>query len=370
MLEGSLRWMRAGFTISKLGWNVGTIMLQYFGIMQTSVQLGKMNTLRGLKLMADMPWTGKDNVFDFVAAQSDVMAQREETFNKDITLASQALRGRKGGKARDALEISYFYGIKKTQRFVDTWTWIAAKQAGMEKFGNDEAKANEFADRTVIRSQASGNFQERTQFERGSASVNIRQTELVRGFTALASYFIAKTNVAYERTKKTNFRNPGEALGWATDMALLYTVEAALVGLLRGQFPEEEDLDDPDDYFGAVAGYLGKETVKSLAAGIPGFREIASEASGFRGGGIVGNGLDMFKRVWEQSGQLYDDSGEFDTDALDRALFKSLNNFGGMLFKYPSSQLNKSLEAYALQQDGEDVDMIEFFMGPDFKKYR
>ena len=362
VVEKSLRWLRAGFTVSKLGWNVGVAAIQPVGILQTSVQIGKANTLAGLGLMLTRPWIGKSNIFDHVSAQSNVMAQREETFHKDIADASSLISDSyiKRHLPRGTSEFvtnSLFYGIRKTQRFVDTWTWLAAKRDGMRRFENDEARAVEYADRMVIRSQASGNFQERTAFERGSINPKVRQSELVRAFTALISYFMAKNNVAYERTKKTNFKNPGQVIGWATDMMLLYVVEAAIVGIIRGAWPDEDEAGE--EYGPQVLAYLGAEGANSLFAGVPMVREFVSEAAGFRGGGVFSSVVADVAKVTDQIGQ-----GE-----IDQALLTSANNLGGTLFKYPSGQINKTARALALEAEGEDVSWIEYFMGPQFDKY-
>ena len=362
VVEKSLRWLRAGFTVSKLGWNVGVAAIQPVGILQTSVQIGKANTLAGLGLMMSRPWIGKNNIFEHVSTQSNVMAQREETFHKDIADASSLISDSyiKRHLPRGASEFvtnSLFYGIRKTQRFVDTWTWLAAKRDGMRRFENDEARAVEYADRMVIRSQASGNFQERTAFERGSINPKVRQSELVRAFTALISYFMAKNNVAYERTKKTNFKNPGQVIGWATDMMLLYVVEAAIVGIIRGAWPDEDEAGE--EYGPQVLAYLGAEGANSLFAGIPMVREFVSEAAGFRGGGVFSSVVADVAKVTDQIGQ-----GE-----IDQALLTSANNLGGTLFKYPSGQINKTARALALEAEGEDVSWIEYFMGPQFDKY-
>ena len=362
VVEKSLRWLRAGFTVSKLGWNVGVAAIQPVGILQTSVQIGKANTLAGLGLMMTRPWIGKNNIFEYVSTQSNVMAQREETFHKDIADASSLISDSyiKRHLPRGTSEFvtnSLFYGIRKTQRFVDTWTWLAAKRDGMRRFENDEARAIEYADRMVVRSQASGNFQERTAFERGSINPKVRQSELVRAFTALISYFMAKNNVAYERTKKTNFKNPGQVIGWATDMMLLYVVEAAIVGIIRGAWPDEDEAGE--EYGPQVLAYLGAEGANSLFAGIPMVREFVSEAAGFRGGGVFSSVVADVAKVTEQIGQ-----GE-----MDQALLTSANNLGGTLFKYPSGQINKTARALALEAEGEDVSWIEYFMGPQFDKY-
>ncbi len=43
--------------------------------------------------------------------------------------------------------------------------------------------------------------------ERGTASRRVHQTELLRIWTALLSYMLAKANLAYEKTQATSFRD-------------------------------------------------------------------------------------------------------------------------------------------------------------------
>ena len=251
-------------------------------------------------------------------------------------------------KTPDVVVASYFFMISRAQLVVDAATWLGAHNKAMAEFKGDTEKAGRFADRMVTRSQASGIFADRTMLERGTLNANVRQTELVRMWTALISYFIAKSNVAYERTRKTNFRNPGQVMSWAADMALLYTVEAILVGLLRGEFP-----DDDDDE--SVAGFIAGETVNSILAGVPLVREFASEVKGFRGAGTFGAVRVAVGKTAKQLSQ-----GE-----VDAALVKSANRLGGIFFKYPASQINKTGEAIDQALDGEETSALVYLMGPE-----
>ena len=359
--EKALRNLRAGFTVSKIGWNVGVTMLQPLGLLQSSVQIGHRHMMPALKTMMAGKWWGEGSMAKEIRAQSEVMNQREETFNKDIANVSRLVQDswlsrRTSEGFADFVANSMFYAIRKTQYMVDQWTWLAAKRAGMEKFGNNAEQAIAFADRMVLRTQATGVFHERSAFERGTISSKTRQTEMVRAFTPLMSFFIAKMNVAYERTKDTKFTSPVSAAGWAADMTLLFTLEAAMAAFIYGSLPDTEDSENPA---GDWMKFLAGETVKSAFAGVPGFREFASEAVGFRGGGIMSFAAEAFGRFTEQAGQ-----GE-----MDAALVKAANNVGGMLLKYPSGQLNKTGASLHLLFDGEDVSIGELFMGPNRDKY-
>lgn len=354
--EKTLRWLRNGFTISKLGWNIGTIAVQAFGLTQAAVVIGKPAVGRGIRILFDSKLTGPDNIFEEIANQSGFMAVRSRTFHKDIEDVRKAFhptlldRITPRDFADKFIRPSFFYGIVTVQRYVDSIVWLGAKDVGMKKFAGNEKEAIRFADSAVTRSQASGIFTERTPLERGSLGLSTQQSEFVRAFTPMISYFMAKTNIAAEQFKKTNFKNPAEIVTFTSDMMILYTVEALMVGLVKGQWPEEDDET-------TMMEYIASESINTLAAGMPILREAQSEISGFRGGGVAGSVLENISQVFTQLEQ-----GE-----IDDTLLKHSNNLGGILFHYPSSQLNKLLfpSKQTVDDDGE-LSLQEFLMGPDY----
>jgi hypothetical protein len=147
------------------------------------------------------------------------------------------------------------------QQFVDTITWLGAKRQGLVMFEGDEKKSTAHADRMVARAQGSGNFHERTNFERGTINKGVRNTETVRAWSLFLSYFAAKVNVAYERTKKVNIhKNPMELINYPVDMAMLFAVEGVLAAIIREGLP-----DDDDEALEKLAGMAVWEGVKSFA---------------------------------------------------------------------------------------------------------
>jgi hypothetical protein len=358
VVSRSLRWVRVGFTISRIGWNLGTAVIQPTGFLQTSVQIGKRNALYGLMQLANVSrWSGPNSIFRQVYDQSAFMRERGTTFNKDIyDTIRQIDRVALGGRniverlAAPAWAVKGgFFLMAKTQQIVDVATWLGAYRQGKAKFGADDRKALDHADRMVARSQASGLFSDRTAIERGTLSTNHRQVEVVRMFTALASYMIAKNNVAYERIKRTNPRSPAQVAGLTIDLMLLYTVEALIIGLIRGYFPDEDD----DE---GAAEWLARESLFAMMGGIPLVREFAAESQGFRGGGAFASALDLYGRAAAQV-----DQGEF-----DKAFFKANIDFAGVLLHYPSSQINRTFDAFwrdVVEKD--DVALIEYLMKVD-----
>lgn len=349
VIERLVRWLRTGFVVSKIGYNFATIAMQPLGLLQSMPLLGKWNVIQSMMETIAHPLES----FRFVDQSSTFMQQREATYNREIIeaqsqLKSSIVRRVTPGNSAEAIATFAFYGLIKMQRFVDIVTWIAGKRKGMKLFG-DEAKAIEYADRMVARTQGSGIFGERTQLERGTIDRKHRQSEITRAFVPLISYFMAKTNVAYQRIRRTDPRNPLQIIDLAVDLTLMYLVEALVVAAIRGDWPEDED-DVPLMVF--------QELIKSIASGIPGFRDLVGEAEGFRGGGILAMVLGEAQKFMEQVNQR----------DIDAALIKSGARVGGSVAAVPgTSQMIRTGEAFNRQQQGEDVNVMEYLFGPQWR---
>ena len=359
-LESSLRWLRAGFTISKLGYNMGTILLQPLGVFNTMVQVGKGHTLAAMAQVMSSAQFGPNNIYAYVTKQTGFMESRSAQYQVEITQAQQLLSKSllqhfTPGRSLEITKNTLFLGIKITQRWADTVTWLAAKRKGLSD-GMSEKDANLFADSMVSRSQASGLATERSNIERGSLSVRgVRQSELIKQFTPLISYFVAKTNIFYEQVKTTNPRNPAHLVNFVANIVLLYTFEAALVALVRNQWPDE-GIDPEAD---SVPWFLLKETFSTMMAGAPFWREFHSEAVGFRGGGVFSTAVEGFGGTYKQVQQ-----GE-----VDFALARAGINLMGMLFHFPSSQPLRTAYARQLASQGYDISWLEYMLGVDRAKH-
>jgi hypothetical protein len=335
IISKAFRRVRVGFSASKLGFNVGTILMQPLGVFQSIPVIGAANMLKGLKL-----WTagGPEYSIQQIQEKSMFMRERGVNFNKDIRDTLDKLRGdpNKPGHIPAWARDSMFSGIIYTQRFVDVITWVGAYEKAKNDLGENATEDDliHAADRAVARAQASGVWSDRTAIERGTVSTNVRQAEFVRGFTALGSYFFAKGNVAFQRTAQTDFKDPKEAMKYVVDMMFLFAVEAIIVAIARGQWPDEDDEENP-------WWFAAKETGLSVLATLPFLREAGSEISGFRGGAVVSSFWEMFGRVSEQTAQ-----GEADLAAL-----KAWNNFFGVLFRYPSGQINRVITAWHNEEE-------------------
>lgn len=337
------RTIKNNFTLSRLAFNLKTIGLQVTGLGQAAATIGKRRMLSG------MVTYGKDmaGTVDMVMEKSTFMAERQTSFQKDIhdfandVKVSSPVAGRYS-KGIDFISKLGFWPIQKTQFYVvDVPTWIGAYQAEAERSGNDD-KAVNFADRMVARSQASGLMSDRAAIERGTLSETTRQSDMVRIWTALGSYMLAKMNrgrVEIGRTARDlrEAESVGERVATVLDSSanlfLLYVFEAVLMALAY-------DLYDEDDEDGEFAEFVMAETASALVGGVPFVRDAVGAAKGFDGGGVFGAGLSAAGNMWIQLEQ-----GE-----NDRQLRRAVGDMVGVSTGLPTTQSLRLIEG-ALDND-------------------
>lgn len=348
VLSRTFRYVRSGFAVSKMAFNLKVAALQMTGFAHTAVVAGRRNTLLGLKDLLGRSWWGPNSAAAEIQSLSPFMAKRAETFQKDLMDTLAAVKG-KGW--RETLTRWGFVPIQRMQLLVDMATWMAGRRQAIG-LGMQGADVIRHADSVVAQSQASGIFSDRSAVERGTLGTNVRQVEFVRMMTTLKSYLLLKYSIAYEKTRSTEFRNPLSALRWASDMLLLFTFEGmltyALTEMLAG-----DDGDDDEDWMTEMAAAAGKETAKTLLGGIPLVGQTVSAIEGFAGGNADANLANAVAKVWTQAEQ-----GE-----IDRAAVKAVVDLAGLLFHLPSTQPNRVLDAIWRDAEGEEVAPIEYLIG-------
>lgn len=353
-LARAVTYLRGGFAYSKLAFSLRTMLMQPLGVMQSAISVGKGRLARHMLNMMRHPQA----IVQEVEARSSMMRMRRDTFNKDLmdAQAQSNIVSPAGNQARkfmdDVVIPLGMAGMVYTQYYsVDVPTWAAAFEKGMEKFNGDEAKSVQYADMTVQRSQGSGIWSDRSGVERGTLSMSMRQNPFVTTLTTLGTYFFSKMNMAIERTDALRAQpiTMMEAMSYALDMAILFAGEAIVISLLA----EMVSGDDEDDDDSSFAGNILKESAKTMAAGLPVVRDIASLSEGFDAGTYGA----LLKAVWAPAAQI--GQGDF-----DRALVKSTVNLTGMLLRIPSAQINRSVvEPVFDAAEGDEITPMEYLFG-------
>lgn len=355
------RYLKNTFTMSKLAFNVATMSIQWTGLGQSAVQIGKANMAYGLSayLRAPRKWAAD------ITAKSKIMADRAAIFDRDFydmmgDVTSDGPLQSGVNRAREIIGRAGFYGIQKTQFWqVDLPTWIGAYHSGLKQFSQDEEKAIKYADKMVNRSQGSAFVTDRTAFQRGTLSLNTRQSNIVKLFTTLGSYMFDKFNVAYERGQRGVREMKGAetlagraaiAANMAVDMLLLYTLEAVAYAWVHGDLPWQ---DDEEDDAASVAAWLAKETALSFVSGLPWMKDVAGPLEGYGGGGAYGS-------ITETPGRLLRQIMQGDAD---RALYNAAGSFIGLASGLPTTQSMRVINGLIDTSKGDDVSPIEFIMG-------
>jgi hypothetical protein len=347
-IERGLSWIRVGFTKSKLAFNVFVTLLQFTGVFQTMATIGTAQYGRGFAKFMSNPQANWKLVLEqskFMQARYGVM----QAFDKDIADTRAFLQAyfgglpTKGAASWDWISAKYFLPIAKCQQLVDTTTWMAAYDKAINDpvIGSHEDAVN-YADAQVERAQTSGLFTDRSGLERGTLGTRTRQGQFVRLWTVLISYMLAKGNIAYEKYQITDFKNPNQVIGFASDMVLLFLMEGMASALLYGDWPDEDE---------NFVAWAGAATIESIASGIPIVREYSGAKYGSGNTPIGAMTVDVWKSL-EQVGQ-----GE-----LDEPMVKSLVKAAGTMFHLPASQTNRFVEAAFKEGDTE---LHEWMLGVD-----
>tara|TARA_R110000824_G_scaffold122685_3_gene280035 strand:- start:5591 stop:12157 length:6567 start_codon:yes stop_codon:yes gene_type:complete len=352
-LSRLMRNLRSTATIGAMGLKLSTTIIQVSGFAQSVVEVGPKNMLNGLTAMfaGGKPW----EVMAQVQEKSIFMRDRSKTFNRDINDTVKAFKGEK--LSSDLIKV-YFYPIAKMQQFVDIPTWLAGYKAAL-KDGKEEKFAIQAGDLAVENSQGTGLIKGLSPIERGSLSNKSRFNEFVKLFTTFYSYFNTKLNLAVRETQKTDFKSPKDVLRLSSNYLALFWLEAVIGDFILGRLPDFDD-DEPEQQF---ANYSMKLVLGQIAGTLPLAREVASGMQGFDAapGGIrgltdVARGL---KTVSTLTADIWTDE-EIDGYKTAMSLL-SLGNVASPV-KLPTGQINTVLDAIRREEQGEDVEFIEFFL--------
>lgn len=341
-MTASARWLRTGFTANVMLFNLANSALNLAGT-HPLVVLGKRWALNGYRnAMKPANWQQMYELSEYMREA------RVDSYSKDLQLVQDHMRN-KGGW-RDVMTQAGFYLHNKTQMFMDAVTWMGAYEKGMsmDLVGQELIT---YADQRVVEASGSGVFADRSAMERGTITRQTRQNELVRGLTTLAGYMIRKMAIARRRTGETNFKDIGQAVNWAVDMTLLFTVEGLMFALVKGNVPDEEDEDQASGWAKAA----GWETFAGALSGLPPYgRPLVSAIQGFGGGS---SSIDIFA---EQFGNALTQAKQGDADVTAA---KALIAMVGTATKTPGIATNRVIDWLDRAQDGETPPWYELLTG-------
>lgn len=342
-MSGAARWLRTGFTANVMLFNIANSVMNLLGT-HAIVVLGSKYAAIGYK-----DALVKSNWAQMYELSSYMREARVDSYNKDMTLVREQMEN--GAQWRRVMTAAGFYVHNQTQMMMDAVTWMGAyqKAQSLDLIGDD---AVAYADQRVVEASGSGVFADRSALERGTFDAKTRQNELVRGLTMLSGYMIRKMAIARRRTGETNFSEVGQALGWAVDMSLLFTIEAMAYAFVKGNLPDDED---EDELAAAYAKSAAWETFNSVMGGLPpAGRPLASAVSGFGGGS---SSYDVF------SGQLSQLITQAEQGEIDKAALRAMAMTVGTITKTPGAATSRLIDWIDRNNNGDEAPWWEIFTG-------
>lgn len=341
-LERAANHLRAGVSISAMAFSINTALQQPFGLTQSMVRVGPKWVVQGLGR-----WIGDaarmESTTAWIFGKSDFMRLRAKTFMREVSEIRNRLSMR--GVVLGDMEDSYFYLTAKLQLVADIPTWIGAYEKAIVAEPMDEAKAVALADQAVIDAQGSGHIKDLAKVQRGSGLQKI--------WTSFYSYFSVTYNLIRESVGRTE-ATPASVGRLAVDVLMLTVVPALLARLAvkaaRGDEPEKDWMK-----------WALKETGTYLLGTVVGVREFSAAVQGFRG--YEGPpGTRLFSEAAKAAKQVSSGKGN------SEALWKSLNQTGGILFHYPASQVERTVRGLQKLSSGEEKNPMILFTGPPPKR--
>lgn len=319
--------VRQGVSVAGLGINIISALAQPIGITQSIVRVGAKYVGRGAYMMATNPiQLNKD-----INQMSDFMRTRSMTRMRE--LAELRNRVKNKSKTKENIDATMYLMMMSMQRLVDIPTWWGAYEKAIAE-GNDQERAVDLADQSVIDAQASGTTKDLSAIERGGPVQKL--------FTVFYSFMNASLNLGYAKTMTEQSKAK-----LSVDYLLLYVVPVIMFAALKDALTPG-DSGDWDDWESILNRVL-KEELSFLMGMFVGIRELGpiydaaqGKPVGYQGpAGLrpVGDAIKLAKEVGQ---------GE-----MDSGLRKAIINLAGSIFGLPSAQINRSITGAEALNDGD-----------------
>ncbi len=327
--ESALSWLRQGVSVSAMGLNVMTALIQPLGLTQSITRIGGKWVGRGLAKFIGEPVATVEQINQ----SSTFMRTRSMTRLRELAEVRAQVKG--ASKTRQAIDGTAYFLMLRAQQLVDVPTWWGAYEKAIAD-GEAEARAVALADQAVIDSQGGGTTKDLSAIERGGPALKL--------FTTFYSFFNTTLNnaVAETMTNESKART-------AADYLLLFVVPVILGAIMKSALtPGDSGDDDPEKLAKRLAG----EEISFLFGLMFGVREFSGAVQAATGTAQYGSdysgpaGLRLISDAAKLGKQL--NQGEADA-ALRRAVIRT----AGEVLRLPAVQVNRSIDGAQALADGK-----------------
>lgn len=358
----ALNFVRNGTTISGLGWNFWTTLLQPIGVVNGMARIGPKWVGRGLsRFLRDastMEYSAR-----WVHEKSEMMRLRGDTANRDIA----ELRGkltRAGGWFETALRTvsgdrvtqeditdSFLWSIEKAQSLADLPVWIGGYEKAMAA-GETEERAVALADQGVLDSQSGGQIKDLAEVQRGTPAFKL--------FTSFYSFGNLMFNQTARAVGETDFKRIGSIGQFLGNLSLLYIVPAVFQVAMAHAVGKSGDEDNP-------LAELGEELLASALNTMVLVRELAGAARSVYGrstglsAGTRGYEGPTGLRIVSAIGSL---AQQMQQGVADRPLLRAAEDVAGILFQLPLARVHTMVDGAVALYEGRTHNPAALLVGP------
>lgn len=319
--------VRQGVSVAGLGINIISALSQPLGITQSIVRVGAKYVGRGVMRMATNPMQLNRDINQM----SDFMRTRSMTRMRELAELRNRVKGK--SKTKENIDASMYLLMLSMQRLVDIPTWWGAYEKAIAE-GNDQERAVDLADQSVIDAQASGTTKDLSAIERGGPVQKL--------FTVFYSFMNTALNLGYGKTMTEKSKAK-----LSVDYLLLYVVPVIMFAALKDALTPGDSGDWED--WESILNKVLKEELAFLMGMFVGIRELGpiydaatGKPAGYQGpAGLrpVGDAIKLAK----EAGQ-----GE-----LDSGLRKAIINLAGSIFGLPAAQINRTITGVEALNEGD-----------------
>lgn len=359
--DRAANFMRTGTQIAGLGWNFWTAAQQPLGLFNGMARVGPVWVAKGmtrwLRDAASMESTTK-----WIADVSPMMRHRVETSTQDIADLREKMKHAGGWFDNVVRKISadhltqqaildgYLWHIGLMQRVADVPTWLGAYEKAMAQGEHDEATAISIADQAVLDSQGGGQIKDLAKVQRGEPIFKLYMTFYSYGNTVF--------NANADAFEATNFKSPAQIATLLGHLSLINILPALGSVALAAAFGKAGSADDDwKDWLAKV----GREALSGALNTMVFVREM----TGLLSEGTRGYAGPAGARFLEM---LYNLGGQAKQGTLDEGLWKAANSVAGVLFRYPSGQVQRTVDGWIALREGRTQNPMAVLTGPPPKK--
>jgi hypothetical protein len=360
ILDRAATFARQGTQLSVLGLNLWTAVQQPLGVFNGMARVGPVWVARGIKRwLRDAAHL--ESTIKWIYSVSPMMKYRLYTQTQDLSDLRLELR-RAGGffdrlvrkvsfdtLTQTALLDGYMFHIGLAQRVADVPTWLGMYEK-TKAGGGTEAEAIALADQAVLDSQGAGQLKDLAQVQRGGP--------VARLFMVFYTYGNTVFNQTARELGKTNYRSPVEVLEMLGNLSLIYVMPAFLTIAMSRAFGRTGG--DDDDSWVEFVKNVGQEILSTALNTMVLVREL---------GGLVGDGTRGYAgpagaRLLQLA---YQTGTQVKQGELDEAFFKSINQTGGIVFRYPAAQVERTVRGVIALEEGRTTSPAAVLFGPKVK---